>query len=113
DGIGRLAVDALAHELDGAAAHRLQAEDGLEQRALARAVGTQQGDELAGGDVQAALLERLHAAVIGVDAVDLKHAALPRPDRRLSLFRRAVPPAACRRRSCARIPAPRCARTGP
>jgi hypothetical protein len=74
-GIHRLARPRLAHVLategDGAGA-RQQAGDGLQERALAGAIGTQQGHDLTGADREVDAVQHADLAVAGRQPADLE-----------------------------------------
>ena len=70
--MGRPARDVDAVEAQRAARRLLDAVDGADQRALARAVGADNGHDLAGGDLERHSAERLRIAVVEVEAVDLE-----------------------------------------
>src|SRR5262249_48895943 len=69
---------------DVAAARAQKAGDGLEQRAFARAVRTEERDDLAGAHRERDSAQRPHVAVRHLEVLHLKHGApfLRRPDRR-------------------------------
>jgi len=93
-----------------------QAGDGLEQRALARAVGAEQRDDLAGAHAERDAAERAQVAVRCVQVAHLKHGAPPsrrRPGRRRARRDRRRPPPACPRRSSRPRSARSAGRTGP
>ena len=60
----------LAVDLDGALLDRLEAVDGAAQGRLARAGGPDDGDDLAGEDVEGDVVERLEVAVVLAHMVD-------------------------------------------
>ena len=62
-----------AVERDGAGGRPVQAHDRPHQRRLAGAVRPDQRDDLALLDLQRDVPERLHVAVVGIDAADLEH----------------------------------------
>ena len=125
DLVRRQAGDVAAVEHDAALARARIAEDGHHQRRLAGAIGADQGDDLAGMDVEIDAFERDDVAVIGLHAAHREQGLgrcaagamggltliarppralrrfprLPRRDRRRSPWDRCAPPAACRRRS--------------
>ena len=66
---------------DGAAVRLYQAGDGAQRGGLARAVGADQGDDLAVGHLQADAAQRLDAAVGYAQILNLQH-LLPPPDMR-------------------------------
>ena len=70
DLVRRHAGDVLAVELDMAGAGARLAEDRHHQRRLAGAVGADQGDDLAGVDLEIDALQRLDLAVGGAQAAD-------------------------------------------
>ena len=72
-------IDALACELDDAAARRQQAHDGVHRRGLAHAVAAHQGHDLAGIDAELHAEQRLAGAVEGLQLADAQHQASPSP----------------------------------
>ena len=68
--MGRHIGDVAAIELDLAGAGARLAEDRHHQRRLAGAVGADQGDDLAGIDLDVDALQRLDLAVSGAQAAD-------------------------------------------
>src|SRR6185437_6692456 len=82
DAVRRPAGDLPTIEADRTAARPLHAEDGADERALAGAVGADDGDDLAFGDVERNAVERLRVAVEEVDVAQLEH--LSRPRRRVA-----------------------------
>ncbi|KEH11063.1 hypothetical protein GY14_02450 [Delftia tsuruhatensis] len=73
----RHARDVLALEADGAARGPVKARDGVEQRRLARAVGTDHRRDRAGLHIEAHARQRLHAAKGERDAIDLQQGGGP------------------------------------
>ena len=69
---GLLDVRGLAEEPELARVGEVHARDGLDQRRLAGAVVADQGDDLAGVDVEVHVGERLHGAEALVDAVQVE-----------------------------------------
>ena len=61
------AVELFPVERHLAAAHVDQAHDGLHHRGLARAVCADDGDDLAGVDIDVDVIEHLHLAIVGAD----------------------------------------------
>ena len=53
-----------------------QADDALQERALAGTVGTDDSDDLAGADAERNAEQRLEVAVEGVDGADLEQRAV-------------------------------------
>ena len=100
DLVGRHVGDVAAVEHDGAAGRLLDAADGPQQRRLARAVGAQQGDDLALLDVEVDAEQHLHAVVFDVDVA--AHEQLAAPPAWLAATPRWLPPTtwpiACRTR---------------
>src|SRR5271165_466402 len=74
DALGSPPGDVHAVEDDRAARRREQAGDRGEQRALPRAVGPDERDDLARADLEVDAPQHLRLAVAGVDAAQLKHA---------------------------------------
>ncbi len=72
-------LDALAQELDGAAAGGQQAHDGVHRRGLAHAVAAHQGHDLAGIDAELHAEQRLAGAIEGFQLSDAQHQASPSP----------------------------------
>lgn len=72
------AVDGLAHEVDLAIARRHDTADGHERGGLAGAVRADQRHDLSLGQIQGDALERMDAAIVGVEVLHLKHQRPPR-----------------------------------
>jgi hypothetical protein len=72
-------IDALACELDRAAARRQQAHDGVHGRRLAHAVAAHQGHDLAGIDAELHAEQRLAGAIKSLQLMDAQHQASPSP----------------------------------
>ena len=75
--IGREGADVGAPEGQRAAAHPLHPRDGAQQRALAGAVGADQGDGLALADLEGDPGQRLDAAIMAGQIDDVEHAPSP------------------------------------
>ncbi len=80
DPLGRAAVDAHAVEPDLARARRREARDRAQRRALARAVGADEGDDVALLDLHRDALERGDLVVVNVHVVEPEQHLKPRPD---------------------------------
>ena len=76
--VGAHAGDVLALEEDAPAAHRLVADDGAQQRALAHAVAAEHAGDLAALGADGHLAQRLRRAVVQIDALNRQHVASPR-----------------------------------
>ena len=77
--IGLHAGDILPVEQDAAPAHRLVADDGPEQRALADAVAAEHAGDLAALGGYGYLPQRLRGPVVQIDALYRQHIALQTP----------------------------------
>jgi hypothetical protein len=75
DLVRRPARNVGAVEADRSGAGRRQPEDRAQRRRLAGAGCPEQRDDLAGGDVERNVEQRLRLAVVSADAVDLQHQA--------------------------------------
>ena len=71
--VGLHARDVLAVEQDAAAAHRLVADDGAKQRALADAVAAEHAGDLAALGGHRHLPQRLRGAVVQIDVLNGQH----------------------------------------
>jgi len=69
--VRRQVLDLVAEEEDLATAHLLEAGDDPQERGLAAARGTEQGEELIVADIEADVGQRPHRA--GTGAIDLDH----------------------------------------
>ena len=72
DFVGRRSADARALELDGVGPRPIQADDGIEQRALAGAVGSDDRDDLPGLHFEVEAVKRLDVAIEGFEASDFE-----------------------------------------
>src|SRR5229473_777426 len=79
DHMRRRSRDIAILEADRAARGLLHAEDGADERALAGAVGADDGDDLARGDVERDAVERLGVAVEEVELAHRQHGTQPLP----------------------------------
>ena len=79
DLLGRLAIDALVQEGDRALGDLVDAGEYVEHRGLARAVGADQGDDLALVDVEADVVHGAQAAELDRDVFNIQkaHACAP------------------------------------
>ena len=73
--VGRPACDIDAIEKDRAARQLFDAMDGADQRALARSIGADDGHDLARGDLERDIGQRLGVAIVEVEVVDLQERA--------------------------------------
>ena len=63
----------LAFQIDRALFRRQDTADGVERRRFARAVGADEGDDLALLHCQGNALQRVDAVVVGVDVFECEH----------------------------------------
>src|SRR3984957_6823105 len=75
--IGREARERIAGEADAALEGRQVAEDGLQQRRLARAIGPDDAHDFAGADIERHLVQDFQPAIARADALDSQHQCPP------------------------------------